>query len=537
MWMEDKRAKGYNPKHITFNMEGLNGIERGLKTLTNIVKKTYGPRGSNVVLIRAFDSPIIINEARTICKDFSLDDHFENMGVQLLQEALLKVKKTVGDGSTTTAILLEAMIANGIKYIAYGHNPMQIKKGMENCTKAVLKCLHSYAKQLHIDTDLKHLVRMSSSNEEIASLIEEAVKMVGKDGIILVAESKRMNSELVVQEGIFLERGFVSNVMAKDTQKIETHMEEPYIFITDKKLTSHLDVLPLLEQISQLNGSLFIIADSIEGSALSTLLVNQIKGTLNVVAIQAPDYGDQRAAILEDLSLLTGGIVYNQELDSAHIPLDYFGRAKKIIVSKKSTLILGGERKEDQIKLRIKQVNEEMEAHITQYDRERFEKRLGNLIGKTAFINIGAVNDIEIGDLLQKVENAVYTVKSALKYGILPGGGSAYIKALSEVSVEMPDDGDQRCGFSIILNALLQPTLQLLENADVNKSLNHEIIECYKKKDNVMGYDIEASQWVNMYEYGLIDSYQMVKTSLEVASSLAASLLTSTAAITDFYPD
>jgi chaperonin GroEL len=535
--MEDQRAKGYNPKHITFDMDGLQGIERGLKTLTRIIKKTYGPRGSNVVLIRPFDSPIIINEARTICKDFSLDDHYENMGVQLLQEALLKVKKTVGDGSTTTAILLETMITNGIKYIAAGHNPLQIKTGMEKCTKAVLKCLNQYSRQLLLDADVKHLVRMSSSNEEIASLIEEAVKTVGKDGIILVGESKRMNSELVVQEGIFWDRGFVSNVMAKDTQKIETHLEEPYIFITDKKLTSHSDVLPLLDQISRLNGSLFIIADSIEGSALSTLLVNQIKGTLNVVAIQAPDYGDQRAAILEDMSLLTGGIVYNQALDAAHIPLDYFGRAKKIVVSKKSTFIVGGKRKEEQIKRRIKQVNEEMEGYITQHDRERLEKRMGNLIGKTAFINIGAVNDVEIGDLLQKVENAVYTVKSALQFGILPGGGCTFIKALSEVSAEIPDDDDQRCGFHIVLNALPQPTLQLLENADINQSLIHEIVECYKQKDNVMGYDIESDQWVNMFEHGLIDSCQMVKTSLEIASSLAASLLTSTAAITDFYPD
>lgn len=373
---------------------------------------------------------------------------------------------------------------------------------------------------------------MSSSNEEIASLIEQAVEAVGKEGIILVGESKKINSEVVIHDGIFLERGLISNLMAKDTFKIETHLEQPYIFITDKKLSSHVDVVGILEQMVQLNGSLLLIADSIEGTALSTLTANQLKGTVNVAAIQAPEYGDHRKAMLEDLAVLTGGIVFNRDL-TGKIPLDYYGRAQKIVVTKKATLIFGGERKEEQIKLRMHEIKREMESHISKYDVEKLEKRLGNLIGKTASINIGAVTDSEIGDLLQKTENAIHAVKAGVQHGIVTGGGSAYIKAMSEAAAELKADGDELCGVRIVLNALLKPARQLLENANVSESLIQEIIERYGMTENVLGYDIDTNQWVNMMDQGIIDSWQLVKTSLEVASSLAASLLTSHATVID----
>lgn len=530
--VEENTAKGFNAKHITFNLEGFIAIERGITTLTRLLKMTYGPMGSNVVLARQFDSPIILNDAQTIIKDFHLDDHYEQMGVQFLQEALLRVKKTVGDGSTTTAILLEEMLAEGKKYIASGRNPMLIRKGMERATKAVVERLKVNVSEIRRNPDVKHLARMSSSNEEIASLMEQAVEAVGTEGIILVGESKKVNSEVVIHDGIFLERGLISNLMAKDTFKIETHLEEPYIFITDKKLSSHVDVVGILEQMVQLNGSLLLIADSIEGTALSTLTANQLKGTVNVVAIQAPEYGDHRKAILEDLAVLTGGVVFDQDL-SGKIPLDYYGRAQKIVVTKKSTLIFGGERKEQQIQLRINEIKQEIESHVSKYDVEKLEKRLGNLIGKTASINIGAVTDGEIGDLLQKTENAVHAVKAGLKYGIVTGGGSAYIKAMSEAAADLQAADDEMCGVRIVLNALLKPARQLLENANAGESLIQEIIDRYGVADNITGYDIETNQWVDMMDSGIIESYQLVKTSFEVASSLAASLLTSHAAVTD----
>lgn len=530
--MEENTAKGFNAKHITFSLEGLIAIEQGITTLTRLLKMTYGPMGSNVVLARQFDSPIILNDAQTIIKDFHLDDHYEQMGVQFLQEALLRVKKTVGDGSTTTAILLEEMLAEGKKYIASGHNPMLIRKGMERATKVVVDRLKANASEFRIHPDVKHLARMSSSNEEIASLMEEAVDAVGREGIILVGESKKTKSEVVIHDGIFLERGLISNLMAKDTFKIETHLENPYIFITDKKLSSHVDVVGILEQMHQLNGSLLLIAESIEGTALSTLTTNQLKGTVNVVAIQAPEYGDYRKAILEDLAVLTGGVVFDQEL-TRKIPLDYYGRAQRVVVTKKSTLIFGGERKEQQIQLRMNEIKQEIGSHISKYDVEKLEKRLGNLIGKTASINIGAVTDGEIGDLLQKTENAIHAVKAGVKNGVVTGGGSAYIRAMTEAAAELQTDGDEMCGVRIILNALLKPARQLLENANVSESLIQEIIERYGMTDNAEGYDIEENRWVNMMDSGLIDSYQLVKFSLEVASSLASSLLTSHATVTD----
>jgi chaperonin GroEL len=531
--MAENTAKGFNAKKITNNLDGLKAMEKGLKILTKLAKLTYGPKGYNVLLERKFDSPLIINDASTICNGITFDDHLENLGAQFLQDSLLRVKTALGDGATTTAILLEAMISLGLKYVTAGGNPILIRKGMEKCTQEVIRNLSMLSNQVHIDNDIKHLAKVSSSNDKIASLIEQAVKAVGKDGTIIVGESQKIDDEVKIYEGIIVERGFVSNLMAKNTEKLETYLKDPYIYITEKKLTTSLDVIHLLEQIKNLNGSLFIIAESIEGEALSTLVANQIKEAINVVAIQAPDYGDYRHELLEDVAALTGGINITSDIHTKHTPMEYFGRAQEIYVTKKATYIMGGSQSDAQVDLRIKQIKEKLKTSITEYDREKLEKRIGNLLGKMAFINIGVIIDTELGEKMQRTKNSINTVNAGLKYGVLPGGGSSYIKAGSMVSGSLAVNEDERFGVNIVLQAIEEPARQLLKNAGTSESLIQQIIDTYKKEDNDLGYDIEADQWIKAREHGLIDSYQIVKTALEVATSMAAVFLTTNLVITD----
>jgi chaperonin GroEL len=531
--MAENTAKGFNPIKITNNLEGLKAMEKGLRILTKLVKLTYGPKGYNVLLERKFDSPLIINDASTICNGITFDDHLENLGAQFLKDCLLRVKTVLGDGATTTAILLEAMISLGIKYVAAGGNPILVRKGMEKCSRDIIRNLSILSNQVDIDKEIRHLAKNSSSNDKIALLIEQAVKAVGKDGTVIVGESKKIDDEVKIYEGIILDRGFVSNLMAKDTQKMETHLNNTYLYITEKKLTTSSEVIHLLEKIKSINGSLLIIAESIEGEALSTLVTNQIKETINVVAIQAPDYGEDRHEILEDIAALTGGINITSDMPTTQTQMEYFGRCQEVIVTKKSTYIMGGRQNNAQVNLRIKQIEEKMKSSITQYEKEKFEKRVGNLLGKIAFINIGVTIDTELGEKIQRTKNAINTVNAGLKYGVVPGGGSSYVKAASMASGSLEVNGDEIFGVKIVLQAIEEPARQLLKNADINETLIQEIIDMYKREDNDLGYDIETNQWIKTREQGLIDSYQVVKTALEIATSMAAVFLTTKVVITD----
>jgi chaperonin GroEL len=527
-------AKGYNAKKITNNIESLKAIEKGIRILAKLVKLTYGPKGCNVIIERKFDSPLITNDASTICNGITFDDHSENMGAQFLVDSLRRVKTVLGDGATTTAILLETMISLGLKYVTAGGNPVFIKKGMEKCTQEIIQNLSLLSNQINSDNDIKCLAKISSSNDEIASLIQQAVNAVGKDGKIIVGESKKAFDEVKIHEGIILDRGLLSNLMAKDTQKLETHLKDPYIYITEKKLTTGKDVIHVLDRIKNLNGSLLIIAESIEDQALSTIIENQMKETMNVVAIQAPDYGDQRHEILEDIAALTGGINVTSDFHTKYIPIEYFGQAEEVKVTKKSTYIMCGRKSDAQVNLRMEQIKEQMNSsYTTEYEKEKLEKRKGNLLGKVAFINIGVTTDTELGEKIQRTINATNTVNSGLKYGVLPGGGSSYIKAASMVSDSLIVNEDERFGVNIVLQAIEEPARLLLANAGLNEFMIQKIIDVYKKEENNLGYDIETNQWIQSREQGLIDSYQVLKTVLEVATSMAAMFLTTNVVITD----
>jgi chaperonin GroEL len=531
--MTENIAKGYNSKTITNNLEGLQVIEKGIRILAKLVKLTYGPKGCNVIIERKFDTPMITNDASTICNGITFDDHLKNMGAQFFVDSLRRVKSVLGDGATTTAILLEMMISLGLKYVAAGGNPVFIKKGMEMCTQEIIRNLSLLSDQMN-SKDIKHLAKTSSSNDEIASLIEQAVKAVGKDGKIIVRESKKTFDEVKIHEGIILDRGLISNLMAKDTQKLETYLKDPYIYITEKTLTAAKDVIHVLDQIKNLNGSLLIIAENIEDEALAIIIENQMKETMNVVAIKAPDYGDQRHEILEDIAALTGGINVTSDFDTKYIPIEYFGQAEEVKMTKKSTYIMCGRKKEAQVNLRMEQIKEQMNSsYTTEYEKEKLEKRKGNLLGKIAFINIGVTTDTELGEKIQRTINSVNTVSSGLKYGVLPGGGSSYIKAASMVSDRLIVNEDERFGVNIVLQAIEEPARLLLANADLNELLIQKIIDVYKKEDNDLGYDIETNQWIESREQGLIDSYQVLKTVLEVATSMASIFLTSSVVITD----
>ena len=507
----------------------------GLSLLVRVLRKTYGPGGGHVVMTRKLDSPIMVRDAILICKDFSLADRLQNCGAQLLREALSEINRTAGDGGTTTAILLDAMISRGLIRITGGAHPTLLCRGMQRASESVVRHLAKQVVDVDDDRAIRTLLRTGSFDAGISRLIEQAVRAVGSEGVVHVRDSKRINSTLVVHDGIYIEQGFVSALLATDTSSLETRLREPYIFLTRARLTSHKDVVAILDQVHALGGSLLLVADAIEGDARSTLIKNSLAGTMAVAAIRSPEYGDQRDAALQDLAALTGGIVFGPSPPSGPVLLEYFGRANEVVVSKGSTLVLGARRSATQVKLRISEVrNEANDDRLSQHDRERRQRRLGNLLGKAAVINVGGTTDVETGELLEKTERLLRSVRKALRSGVVPGAGSALIAAVYGASDELKGlGGDESAGVDIVLGALKEPARQLLRNAEIDEVLAEQILVRYADPCIPKIYDLVDLGWFDPSHYGAVDPFETVKSAVQIASSIASALLSSSVVITE----
>lgn len=506
----------------------------GLELLVRVLRGTYGPSGGHVAMTRKLDSPILVRDAALICKDFALADRLQNCGAQLLREALSKINRIAGDGGTTTAILLDGIISRGLVRITGGADPTLLCHGMQRASEAVVHHLAKQVVDVGGDRAIRTLLRTGSFDAEISRLVGQAVQAVGSEGVVRVGESKRINSTLVVHDGVHVEQGLVSALLAMDTSRLETRLRNPYIFLFDGPLSSHMDVVGILDQIHALGGSLLVVARSIDGDALSTLIRNGLAGTMPLAAIRSEEYGDQRDAVLQDLAALTGGIVFGQSLGGS-IPLEYFGRAEEVIVSKSSTLLLGARRNSSQVRLRIEEVRDEMDDdRLSQHDKERRQRRMGNLLGKTAVLNVGGTTDVEVGELLEKTERVLRSVRLGLRSGLVPGAGSALIAAASEASHQLDGLGaDERAGVEIVLDALTEPARQLLRNARIDEVLAEQILLCYANPCLPVIYDLVDLEWFDPCRCGAVDSLEAVKGAVQVASSMASVLLSSSVVITE----
>jgi chaperonin GroEL len=531
---ENKVANGPLPKSVTFGSSGLRQMAAGLELLVRVLRATYGPSGGHVAMPRKLDSPILVRDAALICKDFALHDRLRNCGAQLLREALSKIDRIAGDGGTTTAILLDGMISRGLTQIAGGADPTRLCQGMQQASEAVVDHLARQVVDVDADRAVRTLLRTGSFDPEMSRLIGEALQAVGKEGVVRVRESKRINSTLVVHDGVHVDQGSVSALLAQDTSRLETRLRNPYILLVDGPLASHKDVVGILGQVHAIGGSLLVVARSIEGDALSTLIRNGLAGTMPLAAIRSEEYGDQRDAALQDLAALTGGIVCGQSLGGS-IPLEYFGRADEVVVSKSSTLILGARRNSSQVRLRIEEARDEMDDdRLSQHDKERRCRRLGNLLGKTAVLNVGGTTDVEVGELLEKTERVMRAVRLGLRSGVVPGAGSALIAAASQASRQLDGLGaDERAGVEIVLEALAEPARQLLRNAEIDEALAEDILLRYANPCLPAIYDLVDLEWLDPSCRGAVDSLEAAKGAVQVASSMASVLLRSSIVITE----
>ena len=520
-------------KEIIFGEEARRALERGVNKLANTVIITLGPKGRNVVLDKKFGSPLITNDGVTIAKEIELEDKVENMGAQLVKEVATKTNDVAGDGTTTATLLAQALIREGLKNVAAGANPMGIKKGIEKAVNAAVEEIKKNSRKVKGREDIKFVTSISAASEETGTLIADAMEKVTNEGVITIEESKSMITELEVVEGMQFDRGYLSPYMVTDTEKMEAVLEDPYILITDKKISNIQDVLPILEEIVKTGKKLLIIAEDIEGEALTTIVVNKLRGTFTCVGVKAPGFGDRRKAMLQDIAVLTGGQVISDEigLDLKETKINHLGKARQVKIDKENTIIVDGAGESTEINNRIASIKVQIADTTSDFDKEKLQERLAKLSGGVAVIQVGAATETELKEKKHKIEDALAATRAAVEEGIVAGGGTAYINALTAVTdLLKTETGDVKTGVSIVLRALEEPTRQIAKNAGVEGSV---IVNKIKTKEKNHGYDVLNNQYVNMFKSGIVDPTKVTRSALQNAASVAGMLLTTEACVAD----
>lgn len=520
-------------KDILFSEEARRAMLRGVDALADAVKVTIGPKGRNVVLERKFGSPLITNDGVTIAKEIELEDHFENMGAKLVAEVASKTNEIAGDGTTTATVLAQAMIREGLKNVTAGANPMVIRKGIEKAVRRAVEELHTIAKPIEGKEAIAQVAAISAADEEVGQLIAEAMERVGQDGVITIEESRGFTTELDVVEGMQFDRGYASPYMITDSDKMEAVLENPYILVTDKKISNIQEILPVLEQVVQQNKPLLIIAEDVEGEALATLVVNKLRGTFNAVAVKAPGFGDRRKAMLEDISIVTGAELITEDLglDLKETQITQLGRASKVVVSKDNTTIVEGHGHGDSIEARVGTIRAQIEETTSDFDREKLQERLAKLAGGVAVVKVGAATETELKERKLRIEDALNATRAAVEEGIVAGGGTALIHVTKAVeSILSVSTGDEATGVNIVLRALEAPLRQIAENAGQEGSV---IVERLKHEAPGMGYNAATDEYVDMIETGIVDPAKVTRSALQNAASVSAMFLTTEAVIAD----
>lgn len=522
-------------KEIKFSENARSAMLAGVDKLANTVKVTLGPKGRNVILDQAFDAPTITNDGVTIAREIELEDKFENMGAQLVVEVASKTNDIAGDGTTTATVLAQAIVNEGMKNVAAGANPVGIRKGIELATKRAVEALKAISTDVSDSEAIAQIASISSGDPEIGQFIADAMDRVGSDGVITIEESRGIETELDVVEGMQFERGYLSQYMVTDNEKMEAHLDNPYILITDKKISNVQDILPLLESIMQQNRPLLIIADDIDGEALPTLVLNKIRGTLDVTAVKAPGFGDRRKGMLEDIAILTGGTVITDDLGLSltDATMEDLGVASKAVVTKDDTTIVEGAGDTNQIADRVSMLRKQAQDTNSDFDREKLQERIAKLAGGVAVIKVGAPTETEIKERKLRIEDALNASRAAVAEGIVAGGGTAYINILDDLKA-LEESGDEQTGINIVIRALEAPVRQIAENAGIDGSV---IVERLNSVDQGVGFNAATGEMVNMVEEGIIDPTRVTRSALQNAASIAALLLTSEAAVADIPSD
>ena len=524
-------------KEIKFNVDARHKMEEGINILANTVKVTLGPKGRNVVLDKSFGSPLITNDGVTIAKEIELEDKFENMGAQLLKEVATKTNDIAGDGTTTATLLAQAIIREGLKNIAAGANPMILQSGIRKAVDKTVESIKSYSKKVESSEAIAQVASISAGDKEIGKLIADAMDRVGNDGVITVEESKSMGTTLEVVEGMQFDRGYVSSYMVTDTDKMVAELDNPYILITDKKITNIQEILPVLEEIVKQSKPLLIIAEDIEGDAMATLVVNKLRGTFNCVAVKAPGFGDRRKEMLQDIAILTGAKVISEELgyDLKEATIDMLGTAQKVKVDKETTVIVNGAGEKDEIEARVKQIKTQYEASDSDFDREKLQERLAKLTGGVAVVQVGAASEIELKERKLRIEDALSATRAAVEEGIVPGGGTVLADSIKALEAIVDDfEGDEKTGVKIILRALQEPVRQIAENAGLEGSV---VVENVMNEKPGIGFDALNNKYVDMIKSGIVDPTKVTRSALQNAASVASMILTTEAAVADIPKD
>ncbi len=524
-------------KEIKYGADARAALGRGVDQLADTVRVTLGPKGRNVVLDKSFGAPLITNDGVTIAKEIELEDPFENMGAQLVKEVATKTNDVAGDGTTTATVLAQAMINAGMKNLEAGANPIILRKGMKKATDCAVEAIAKMSSKVNGKEHIARVATISAGDEEVGNLVADAMEKVSKDGVITIEESKTMQTELDLVEGMQFDRGYISAYMATDMDKMEATLENPYILITDKKISNIQEILPLLEQIVQSGAKLLIIAEDVEGEALTTLIVNKLRGTFNVVAVKAPGYGDRRKAMLEDIAILTGGQVISSELglELKDTTMEQLGRAKSVKVQKENTVIVDGEGDKEAIAARVAQIKKQIEETTSDFDREKLQERLAKLAGGVAVIRVGAATETEMKEAKLRLEDALAATRAAVEEGIICGGGSAYIHASKEVE-KLRDtlEGDEKTGANIVLKALEAPLYHIAANAGLEGSV---IVNKVKELNPGMGFDALKGEYVDMVADGILDPAKVTRSALQNATSVASTLLTTESVVANIKED
>ncbi|MEK9199819.1 chaperonin GroEL [Ureibacillus sp. 179-F W5.1 NHS] len=520
-------------KDIKFSEEARTLMLQGVDKLANAVKVTLGPKGRNVVLEKKFGSPLITNDGVTIAKEIELENAYENMGAKLVAEVASKTNEIAGDGTTTATVLAQAMIREGLKNVTAGANPVGIRKGMDKAVAAALEELQSISRPVENKEAIAQVAAISAADEEVGEFIADAMERVGTDGVITIEESKGFTTELDVVEGMQFDRGYVSHYMVTDTDKMEAVLENPYILITDKKISNIQEILPLLEQVVQQSRPLLIVAEDVEGEALTTLILNKLRGTFNVVAVKAPGFGDRRKAMLEDIAVLTGGQVITSELglELKTADVSSLGRAAKVVVSKDNTTIVEGAGNSEEIEVRVNQIRAQIAETTSEFDREKLQERLAKLAGGVAVIKVGAATETELKERKLRIEDALNSTRAAVEEGIVSGGGTALLNVYGAVEKVLDEvEGDVATGVRIVLRALEEPVRQIANNAGLEGSI---IVDRLKREEIGIGFNAANGEWVNMIEAGVVDPAKVTRSALQNAASVAALFLTTEAVVAD----
>ena len=524
-------------KEIKFGADARAALEAGVDKLADTVKVTLGPKGRNVVLDKSFGAPLITNDGVTIAKDIELEDGFENMGAQLVKEVATKTNDVAGDGTTTATVLAQAMVNEGMKNLAAGANPIILRKGMKKACDCAVESIASMSSKVTGKDQIARVAAISAGDDSVGEMVADAMEKVSNDGVITIEESKTMHTELDLVEGMQFDRGYVSAYMCTDMDKMEANLDNPYILITDKKISNIQEILPLLEEIVQSGAKLLIIAEDVEGEALTTLVINRLRGTFNVVAVKAPGYGDRRKAMLEDIAILTGGTVISDEvgLDLKETTLDQLGRAKSVKVQKENTVIVDGAGDQDAISARIAQIKAQIEETTSDFDREKLQERLAKLAGGVAVVRVGAATETEMQEAKLRMEDALAATRAAVEEGIISGGGSAYIHASKEVAkLAAGLEGDEKTGANIILKALEAPLFPIAYNAGLEGAV---IINKVRESEPGVGFNALTEEYVDMVQAGIVDPAKVTRSALQNATSVASTLLTTESVVSNIKED